>query len=103
VYWTGDVHTANAALSREHSNVAPVSPVEKAKTAVVSMVVAAGRTSIAVSGGVRSATVHVYVAIGGSTTGSTLNARTANVCSPSGNPEYVFGEVHGANVPLSRR
>ncbi len=94
VYACGDVHAANAALSRRHSNVAPGSLV-KANDAEFVVMVPVGPLVIVVSGAAVS-TVNVRVAGEPSTLPAASLARTENVCSPSARLVYACGDVQAA-------
>src|SRR5687767_15636862 len=56
----GEAHSANGALSREHSNFDPSSSAEKVNVATVSVVEAGGSESMVTCGAVVS-TIHVWL------------------------------------------
>jgi hypothetical protein len=102
-YVAGDAHDANAAASREHSNVAPASFAVKANAAVALVVVAGGPEVMVLSGAVVSgggSTVHSYVAGVGSGVPATVDT-TSNSWSPTARPVSCTGEVHVAGVAPS--
>jgi hypothetical protein len=82
VYWRGEAHAANGAVSSEHSKVDPVSVAENVKVADVLAVRPFGPESIVVSGGVTS-TVQEWVAGVGSVFPARSVARTSKVWDPS--------------------
>ena len=76
------MQVANAAASRRHSNVTPVSVPENVKAAVAVLIAPVGPVLIVVSGAAVS-TVNVRVAGVASTFPAASRARTSNVCAPS--------------------
>src|SRR5918992_5848525 len=70
--------------------------------AVVSSVPVTGAAVIVTTGGVMSPLVQVWTSGVSSTLPAGLLARTMNSCSPCGMFVYVFGELQGVNVGVSR-
>jgi len=97
----GETQLNHALPSSRHSKSPRGSSLERSKRAVRALVDDAGPRSMRVCGAV-AATVHDRVAGEASTPLLSL-ARTAKVCAPSARPVYVFGPVHAAQLPASRR
>ncbi len=100
VYACGDVHGANAALSRRHSNVEPGLVEVNANDGDALLVAPVGPLVIAVSGNEVS-TVNVREAGVASTLPAASVARTRNVYVPSTSGPSVRGEVQLTYVPVA--
>src|SRR5688572_14383579 len=86
VYSLGEAHSANGAPSREHPNLEPGSFEEKAKLALVAVVVPLGPLASRVVWGALASTVQVWLTGASVVLPAASVARTSKVCSPLARP-----------------